>query len=120
MAKLDGFAWEAAAVMPASGWKVWAGRASAEFTATANAEGAKLLGKAEQRVDFELTEKGAQLRVVVEHNLDPFGEPPPPPPMVPRKFVFDRPFFVFLWRDNADWPYFGAWIGDDSALEKFR
>jgi len=78
------------------------------------------LGKAEQRVDFELTEKGAQLRVVVEHNLDPFGEPPPPPPMVPRKFVFDRPFFVFLWRDKADWPYFGAWIGDDSALEKFR
>jgi len=78
------------------------------------------LAKAEQRVDFELSEKGAQLRVVVEQNLTPFGEPPAPPPMVARKFLFDRPFFVFLWRDKAQWPYFGAWIGDGSALDKFR
>ena len=28
----------------------------------------------------------------------------------------DRPFFAFLWRDNADWPYLGVWVGDSSAL----
>jgi hypothetical protein len=78
-----------------------------------------ILSKAEQRLKFELTEKGAKLRVEVEMVADPFGEPPPPPQMIPRIFHYDRPFFVFLWRDQADWPYFGAWIGDPSALEEF-
>lgn len=79
-----------------------------------------ILSKAEQRLKFELSEKGAKLRVEVEMGADPFGEPPPPPPMIPRFFHYDRPFFVFLWRDNAEWPYFGAWIGDPSALEEFK
>ena len=39
--------------------------------------------------------------------------------VTPRRFVFDRPFFIFLWRDKAEWPYFGAWIGDSSALVPF-
>jgi hypothetical protein len=79
-----------------------------------------IISKAEQRLKFELTEKGAKLHVKVEMGADPFGEPPSPPPMIPRFFHFDRPFFVFLWRDNAEWPYFGAWIGDPSALEEFK
>ena len=78
-----------------------------------------ILSKAEQRLKFELTEKGAKLRVEVEMGADPFGEPPPPP-MIPRFVHYDRPFFVFLWRDHAEWPYFGAWIGDPSALEAFK
>ena len=79
-----------------------------------------ILSKAEQRLKFELTEKGAKLRVEVEMGMEPFGEPPPPPQMIPRFFHYDRPFFVFLWRDQAEWPYFGAWIGDPSALEEFK
>lgn len=75
---------------------------------------------AEQRVKFDLSEKGAKLRAEVETGMDPFGEPPPPPPMVPRDFHYDRPFFVFLWRAGADCPYFGAWIGDSSAMEEFK
>jgi hypothetical protein len=39
---------------------------------------------------------------------------------VPRRFLYDRPFFVFLWREGAEWPYFGAWIGDESSLEPFQ
>jgi hypothetical protein len=55
--------------------------------------------------------------------VDVLGEVEPfaggPPPNVPRRFVYDRPFFLFLWRDQAEWPYFGAWIGDDSAMQAF-
>ncbi len=75
--------------------------------------------QAEQRLKFQLTEKGAKLRVEVELGMEPFGEPPKPE-MTPRFFHYDRPFFVFLWRDGADWPYFGAWIGDDSSMELFK
>jgi hypothetical protein len=79
--------------------------------------------KAEQRLKFKLTEKGAKLRVEIEMRTDAFCQAPPlppPPQMIPRFFHYDRPFFVFLWRDHAEWPYFGAWIGDPSALENFR
>lgn len=75
--------------------------------------------KAEQRTKFQLTEKGAKVRVEVELGIDPFGVPPPKPVMTPRFFHYDRPFFVFLWRDGAEWPYFGAWIGNDAAMQAF-
>ena len=73
--------------------------------------------KAEQRTRFELHEKGARVEVRVEGGDDPFGGPPEPPRLVPRRFVYDRPFFVFLWRDQAEWPYFAAWIGDASTMD---
>lgn len=79
-----------------------------------------IIYKAEQRLKFELTEKGTKLRVEVELGMEAFGEPPPKPKMVLRFFHYDRPFFVFLWRDGAEWPYFGAWIGNDSAMETFK
>lgn len=75
--------------------------------------------RAEQFTRFELDEKGARVRVETGASADPFGAPPPPPPTVPRDFIHDRPFFIFLWRDNAEWPYFSAWIGDASALKPF-
>jgi hypothetical protein len=71
--------------------------------------------RAEQLTRFQLHEKGARVRVEVSIKAA-FGGPPP---SIPRKFIYDRPFFVFLWRDNAEWPYFGAWIGDTSALKAF-
>jgi hypothetical protein len=52
--------------------------------------------------------------VETSSEADPFGAPPPKP--VPRRFIYDRPFFVFLWREHAEWPYLGVWIGDASAL----
>jgi len=78
------------------------------------------LYKAEQRLKFKLTEKGARLRVEVDMAGEPFGEPPPPPPMIPRNFYYDRPFFVFLWRGGAEWPYFGAWIGNGGPMDEFK
>ncbi len=75
-----------------------------------------IISKAEQRLKFQLTEKGAKLRAEEESEADPFGEPS----KLPRFFHYDRPFFVFLWRDGAEWPYFGAWIGNNASMEAFK
>lgn len=75
--------------------------------------------KAEQHLSFELTEKGARTQVKVEIGMEPFGEAPKPPPMVPRTFHYNRPFFVFLWREEADWPYLSAWVGNTAPMKKF-
>lgn len=72
--------------------------------------------RAEQHTRFQLHEKGARVRVEV--SIEPFADSQGPR-IIPRKFIYDRPFFVFLWRDSAEWPYFGAWIGDSSAMKAF-
>ncbi len=77
------------------------------------------MAHARQWVKFDLKEKGAEIKVRVEAVAEPFGESPKPPKMVARRFFYDGPFFVFLWREGAEWPYFGAWIGDATALEAF-
>jgi hypothetical protein len=71
--------------------------------------------RAEQMTKFELHEKGARVRVEASIDIEAFSSEPR---TVPRRFIFDRPFFVFLWRDTAEWPYLGAWIGDATALMK--
>jgi len=76
-----------------------------------------IIRRAEQVTHFELHEKGARARVSASGEADPFAGGPPP--STPRHFLFNRPFFIFLWRDKAEWPYFGAWIGNASALKTF-
>ena len=80
------------------------------------------LYKAEQRVKFMLNEKGAKVRVEVELGGTGLGPASPvkPPPVIPRVFRYDRPFFVFLWRRGAEWPYFGAWVGNAEVMEAFK
>ncbi len=72
--------------------------------------------RAEQKTKFILMEKGAKVRVETSIDMDPFGAAPPKP--VPRRFIYDRPFFVFLWCEQAEWPYLGVWIGNVDALER--
>lgn len=72
--------------------------------------------RAEQKTKFELHEKGASVRAEASMEVDPFYDDPR---NYPRRFIYDRPFFVFLWREKAEWPYLGVWVGDDSALRKF-
>lgn len=67
-----------------------------------------------QNTKFDLYEKGARVRVEVTLLSEPFGGPVHQP--IPRKFIYDRPFFVFLWRENVEWPYLGVWVADDSVL----
>jgi len=76
------------------------------------------ISRAEQRVEFELHERGARARATVSMD-DPFASAPAEPPVYPRRFLYDAPFFVFLWRDGAEWPYLGTWVGDTSAMKRF-
>ena len=73
-----------------------------------------------QRVDFELIETGAKVRVITQVAAEPFGGSSKEPIIVPRNFIYDRPFFLFLWRHNADWPYLGLWLGDTQAMHPFK
>ncbi|NLT72517.1 MAG: hypothetical protein GXX91_17730 [Verrucomicrobiaceae bacterium] len=68
---------------------------------------------------FEVSEEGARVRVETGVAMEPFGAPPKPPPVTPRSFVCDRPFYVFLWRAGADWPYLAAWIDGGDSLSAF-
>lgn len=72
------------------------------------------ISRAEQVVKFTLHERGAKVQAK-ESMEDPFGGEGEP-----RQFRYDAPFFVFLWRKDAEWPYFGAWVGDASAMEKWE
>jgi len=72
-----------------------------------------------QQTRFELFEAGASVRIDAGVGLEPFGPPPKPRPVVPRSFVCDRPFFVFLWREDAAWPYLAAWVDGGECLKPF-
>jgi len=74
------------------------------------------VAKAFQITKFELFEEGARLRVDTGAGLEPFGAPPP---VTPRSFICDQPFYVFLWRAGADWPYLATWIDGGDCLTKF-
>jgi len=73
--------------------------------------------EARQIVEFDLIETGARLRAQTFVMDEPFGPPPtPPPPPRPRSFVCDRPFFVHLWREGANWPYLSIRVEADATL----
>ena len=78
-----------------------------------------LVARAFQVTKFELFEEGARVRVETGVGIEPFGEPPKPPPVTPRSFVCDRPFYVFLWRTGADWPYLATWVDGGDCLTPF-
>lgn len=77
------------------------------------------VAKAFQVTKFELFEEGARVRVDTGVGLEPFGEPPKPPPVTPRSFICDQPFYVFLWRAGADWPYLATWVDGGDCLTTF-
>lgn len=67
-------------------------------------------------VSLDVDAKGVKFTSQAVMGMDPFaGETPQP---VPRKFLFNRPFFLFLWRDKAAWPYAAVWFGDAEAFAK--
>lgn len=67
-----------------------------------------------QITKFKLTEKGARIRLQTGMD-DAIGGSPDP-----RKFICDRPFFIFTWRDGAKLPYFAAWIDGKHTLTPFN
>jgi hypothetical protein len=74
--------------------------------------------QARSSMALKVDEKGVKFAETAEMVADPFGEPPAKIAPHPRWFWFDRPFFLFLWRDGAEWPYAGVWFGSAEHLVK--
>lgn len=69
-----------------------------------------------QGIRFKLNEKGARLRsfgMVIGSNG---GETEHD--NLPRKFIFDRPFLIYLKEKGAKYPYFALWVDNPELLVK--
>ena len=66
---------------------------------------------------LEVDGVGVKFEATAEMDVLAFGDSERKSP-VPRKFWFDRPFFAFLWRDGAAWPYAAVWFGSSEGLVK--
>jgi hypothetical protein len=69
-----------------------------------------------QVTKFELFEEGARVRIDTGIGDEPFGVPSP---VTPRTFVCNRPFYMYLWRAGAAWPYLATWIDGGDCLTPF-
>ena len=71
------------------------------------------ISSALQVIKFRLDETG----LIVESEAVNIFDDEPSPASRPgkRRFVFDRPFLIYLSERNADQPYFAAWI-ENAAL----
>jgi len=70
-----------------------------------------------QQVRFQLDESGAILESEAAIIADDLG---PMEPKHPRRFVFDKPFLLWLKESHATEPYFVAWIANDEFMVSFR
>ncbi len=74
---------------------------------------------ATESIMFRLDEKGAEVIAVAEFGVvGDFGDAEPPPfdPIKPRRFVFDKPFFMALREKGASEPYFLGWIAHPEVM----
>lgn len=69
-------------------------------------------------IKLEVDGTGVKFEATAAMEMGPFGSSTPVVSPVPRKFWFDRPFFAFLWRDGAEWPYAAVWFGSADGLVK--
>ena len=72
-----------------------------------------------QRTAFLLNEEGAKIEsdsewaVEMEESMEMEEELPRP-----KRLIFDRPFYIFLKRTDAAYPYFGCWVVNSALMEK--
>jgi hypothetical protein len=71
------------------------------------------LFRVRQRTSFAMDESGAIVRSN-GYGGAAFGEP------TPRRFVFDKPFLLTLWRKGATEPYLALWVATPDVLVPFE
>lgn len=54
---------------------------------------------------------GAKLVSSTQNDYDDYGAVAPP-----RKYIFDKPFFLALWKDGAELPYLAIWVNSADIL----
>ncbi|WP_338288465.1 hypothetical protein [Luteolibacter sp. LG18] len=62
--------------------------------------------------------KGVKFQSTAAMEIRPFGGVTDLQKAFPRRFWFDRPFFLFLWREKAEWPCAAVWFGSVEGLMK--
>lgn len=70
-----------------------------------------------QDVDFKMDETGATVRSTAYGAA--FGAEPSSSSK-PRRFVFNKPFMVTLWKDKAQLPYLTLWVASPDVLVPFK
>ena len=73
--------------------------------------------EAKQAVRFLLNEYGARLESEVVLSADSNGHDTSPPPL-PRNFVLDRPFLLYLKERTAEQPYLVIWVSNPELMER--
>ncbi len=67
-----------------------------------------------QDIRFKMDEAGATVRSTA-YGAAAFGGS-----AKPRKFLFDQPFLLTLWKEGAEQPYLAAWIASADVLVPFK
>ncbi len=75
-------------------------------------KGQNRIVEAFQKVKFRMDESGATLESSAYDVFAGGGDKA-------RKYVFNKPFLVCLWKTGAKFPYLAVWVDDISVLEKF-
>lgn len=77
------------------------------------------IAHAKELAQFTMDEFGAKVIVQAEMGYG-FGFASPKPVPFPRKFYFNKPFYVSLWMKDTTMPYFIARIANFEDLELFK
>lgn len=81
-------------------------------------DSAHLIIEAWQRNAFVLNENGAKVESESEMTEEAMEEPAEAEQPSPKYFHFNKPFYIFLKRTDADYPYFSLYISNNELLLK--
>jgi prepilin-type processing-associated H-X9-DG protein len=84
------------------------------------ANGGAWFKEARQSVRMLLNESGARIESEVVIGPVSNGHSTPPPPPVPRHFVFDKPFLLYIKQSDADQPYLVVWVSNPEIMYPIR
>jgi hypothetical protein len=70
------------------------------------------IGSAIQRIQFSLTERGAELKSKAEIGMLKSVATP----KKPKKLVFDKPFLLYMKQKDKDKPYFVMWVENPEVM----
>lgn len=72
------------------------------------------ISSAIQRIEFSLTERGAELKSKAEIGMSKSVQEPEKP----KKLVFDKPFLLYMKERNKEKPYFVMWVDNSEIMIK--
>lgn len=75
------------------------------------------IADATQQIAFELNEHGVSMKTEAEIIVNDGAFPPAHTP-VPKRLIFDKPFYIVMKKADMESPYFALYIANATLLEK--